>query len=463
MPTVIDSLIVSLGLDPSGFKKGAGQTEEAQRKIREDSERSRKKLELDGKKAIDTFAKVRREILSVAAALLGTAALKSFTENITHTEMQAGMLANNLNMSVEALSAWEGIADKLGSSAPDIDSAFRKVVNIAQQLQNMGELANSTPLAMAFAKAGISLQNFLNPLTSAEEKMKILSDVASRLPAPTAQNLLGQVGFSEQTINVLELGRKSIDGMLDRQRKLFVLNERDVEQADKRVIAWKSFVDSLKSVGTAILTNVSPYIVSLLRQMGDWIEKNKQWLESGIIKGIHSFGDAIRSIDWKSVGQGMHALITDAQTLADKLGGVANTLKLLAAAYVGYKVAGAKGALVALGGMGAYEFSQTDTGKRLLDNAKQFFEFNPGKEVRETTGKSIWDYFPSFRDFFGPQQYSYVPMGGGGAAQAAGSTNVTISNLTINTQAKDADEIGASLSGAIRRHMMNTQVNQGLR
>ena len=71
MPTIVDSLIVSLKLDPSGFKKGRDEATRAFVKVKYEARKSGKAMEEQNKLLGDTFAKVRMEALGFFAALLG--------------------------------------------------------------------------------------------------------------------------------------------------------------------------------------------------------------------------------------------------------------------------------------------------------------------------------------------------------------------------------------------------------
>lgn len=50
MATIIDALVVTLGLDASGFKKGQEETKESLDKTRKNSEQTAKDMEAAGKR-----------------------------------------------------------------------------------------------------------------------------------------------------------------------------------------------------------------------------------------------------------------------------------------------------------------------------------------------------------------------------------------------------------------------------
>src|SRR5579862_6561617 len=107
MATVIDSLVVTLGLDASKFHAGAKQTSTDLKATTQDANAAAKQIEASGKQAAAFFGKLRNEALSLAAVFLGGMGLKALVANLTATDAATGRLSRNLGISVEALGAWE--------------------------------------------------------------------------------------------------------------------------------------------------------------------------------------------------------------------------------------------------------------------------------------------------------------------------------------------------------------------
>jgi len=306
MATVIDSLIVSLGLDPKGFTKGQKDAVEALRKTDGESTRASRKMQDDGKKAAEFFAKVRNEVLAIGGAFMGLSAIKSFVENITSGDAAAGRLAKNVDMSTESLSAWQGAAEKAGSTGDDIANAFRNITKINQEIRTVGTSSALLPLQ----RAGVDMAKFLDSSTTAEDRMKMLAGTMSKLSAADAQFFGQQAGFSESTINMLMMGNSSIDSLLAKQRAMNVVTDRDAKLAQQRQVAWRNLVDTFTSLGRTLLNDVSPVIIKILTQFENWVLKNKEWLATGIIDGIKNLANWLKSIDWNSVKSGFNSLLT---------------------------------------------------------------------------------------------------------------------------------------------------------
>ena len=82
MTTVIDSLLVVLGLDSSGFDKGRKQTAEGFKKTRDEAEKTGGSLGEFDKKAAAGFASLKNEAIGLFLAFQGASSIKDFVGNM---------------------------------------------------------------------------------------------------------------------------------------------------------------------------------------------------------------------------------------------------------------------------------------------------------------------------------------------------------------------------------------------
>lgn len=259
MANVVDSLIVTLGIDTSKFTKGQKEASAALKKTNDESTRTAKEMEFRGKQAGQFFAGIKTQVLGLAAAFLTTRGATSFVEKITSSDAAVGRLSKNLDMSTESLSAWEGAAKKLGSSGEDIDGAFRNINKIVQDVKLFGNSDALIPLA----RAGVDIAKFLDKTTTAEERMRMLADAMSKLSAANAQTFGRQAGFSEDTVNVMMQGTAALDKMVTAQKALNVVTQKDADAAIARQKAWSELTDRMQSHGRVILTEINPALMTM--------------------------------------------------------------------------------------------------------------------------------------------------------------------------------------------------------
>ena len=127
MPTVIDSLIVTLGLDPSNFEKGQKKQAEAWLKTRDGFRQGGKEIEDSSKKAAETVNLITRRVLELFAVVTGSQALSEFVRKITNADASLGRFASSLGESPQRIAAWENAAERFGGSADATASTLERV------------------------------------------------------------------------------------------------------------------------------------------------------------------------------------------------------------------------------------------------------------------------------------------------------------------------------------------------
>ena len=271
MATVIDSLVVLLGLDPKDFKKGIDDSTkaikpltDAQKKQTDEETKQAKVRELQVKSAAEGIAKIRNEVLSLAAAYVGASAIKSFIERITESDSRLGFFARNVGMSTRDLSAWQGVAEKTGGSAQGLANDFKSVTSAVERFSLTGQGGDSFRYWRAL---GINLTDVAGKAKSMNDVMLEAAEKFQGMDPVKAQSMGAGMGLSEGTVNVLLHGRKALLELLEAQRKQNSVTEEDAQQAQGRVKAWKDLMDTFEGMGRTVLNTLSPALVVLLETM----------------------------------------------------------------------------------------------------------------------------------------------------------------------------------------------------
>lgn len=154
MPTVVDSLIVTLGLDPSEFEKGQKAAAAAFLKTRDAAVKSGDDIEKSSKRAADGFDRVTKSALGLFAILVGTSSVAEFVTGITQADAAVGRLSSNVGLSARNLQAWQAAFQRVGGTAEGA-SATASTAN--GQLMNARINGGALPqtIARLFASAGM--------------------------------------------------------------------------------------------------------------------------------------------------------------------------------------------------------------------------------------------------------------------------------------------------------------------
>lgn len=283
MPTVIDSLIVTLGLDPKGFTDG-------QKKAAESQVSFRKGVESETKAMDASLSRVRNSLLALFAAFTAGKGLIEFTKDTTESEASVGRFAKTLDTTVGVLSAWRGIAALTGGTAAGITGTIKGLVSQFETFRLTGE----SSVLPYFRAMGISMgdaQGKMKPFTQLSMEMAKFGE-GIQDKALVAQMFRG-AGIDEDTINVLLMGTKAMQAYLAEQKRLGVQTDADTEAGTKLQHSWGALQQASSSLGRTFLTDLAPMIIKVLdgltnfavwaRQHGDFIKALFYGLAAGAI------------------------------------------------------------------------------------------------------------------------------------------------------------------------------------
>lgn len=293
MATIVDALLVTLGLDPSGFIKGQKQASESLKKTGDEADRAAKDMEAKGKQAAQFFAQIKKEVLGLFTVFTAGKGMEAFVSDVVSSDAAVGRLATNIGMTTESLSAWQGVAERAGGSANGIAASFQNMAQQAQNFQLRGEASQST--IEALARLHIDPGKFLGAGTSQSDRMLELADVFSKMSAPQAQMWGKQIGLDEGTINVLTQGRQAVQALLAEQEKIGRANEADAKSAQQLQSAWRALTQSSTDLGRKILTGLSPYLQQLaaaLLRLSEWAASHRPMVEAmffGLAAAVTAF------------------------------------------------------------------------------------------------------------------------------------------------------------------------------
>lgn len=371
MSTVIDALVVTLGLDPKNFQRGQKQARDDLNKTRQDADRTAKELEQRGKQAAEFYTKIRNEALTLFAVLAVGGGLKSFITGTIHSAAMLGRMSENLGMSTRQLDAWQKAAERAGGSAEGITAQLRESQKEVAQYR-MGLPSDTVNWFLRLGGSPADLKDGNSYLLA---RAKILHALFVKDPA-RAGLAAQQMGISEDTFNLLKQGPAAVLALVAAQEKNAVITERQAKQAQALENKWKDIRDEFRATSIEVLFTLMPVINDLtaaIERGADWVVAHRQaikeWVEKSVTK-VREFADtadhAAQSVGgWKTILETLIALKLVAFT-ADLLGltgaltNVGGALGLLG----GAKAVAGVGVLSYLGGTAIYN--------HLSDKTKDF-------------------------------------------------------------------------------------------
>lgn len=317
--TVIDALLITLGLDTSDFRKGQKDVSDDLKKQREDAKKTAKEMAEQGKKAASFFSSIKTELLALTGVTVTAGGLMSFVKSTTSGLMDLSIQSKALGMSAKELDGWAKSAEAAGSSA-------EKITNVLKGFQD--------------AKQGATFGDFTNPLyevapilrrltgveinTSKDDVPTIARKVFSALQKvknPAMRRVLAErVGIDDATLQRNQEGQFLPD--VDRLTKSSGITDASTKGAKEFTAAWAELGQNLDTVKNQIYEGLIPTIRDLNGLLKEW--------SSGNVKSSSFFKELKRDInDITGIDLGGWTLSSDLRNLKDNfsmLGKVLNHL-----------------------------------------------------------------------------------------------------------------------------------------
>lgn len=329
MATIIDALVVTLGLDSSGFKKGQGEIKGGLDDTRKQAEQTAKDMEAAGKRAASFFGSIRTELLALVGVTLSVQGIKSFVTGMTDNLQQLAVNSRSLDMSAKSLDGWQRAAESAGSSAEKMTGTLSGFQNVLTQIRTGGGQDN--PLWQALASFGSATgANFDFQNDNSEQVMRKIADNWGKLSKDAQRRFGGMFGFDNQTQLALSNGRLVTDA--DQFTKISRATDEATQKAqdfNRRLVEMKA---NFSAASQVLYTALIPYVeklIPLIEKIGNWVATHGP----EISKAFQDFSNQINGIvdavgGWENVMQGLLIFIGGKWLLGitSALGGVRGAL-----------------------------------------------------------------------------------------------------------------------------------------
>ncbi|WP_313471202.1 hypothetical protein [Atlantibacter hermannii] len=321
--TIIDALVVTLGLDSSGFKKGQKDVSEGLDETRKNADKAAKDMEAAGKRAASFFGSIRNEIIALAGVSLSLYGVKNFVTDMTNSLTQLGVSSKALDMTAKELDGFTGAAEAAGSSGEKIVGVLQNFQDLITEFRGGGDVSNN-PLTKTLGgiEAIIGKRFDLKNMNSGD----IFREIAEGWDkfSKDAQRKVGKdLGLDNATIQALNNGTfLKNQKQFEQQSKA---SESLVSDTAKLNVQFVQLKRNFEAAGQTLFKAMLPYlekIPPLLIKLGDWITNHGPEIEK-------FFSDSAAEI----------------QHVADMVGGWENALKVLLAFVVGSWAIGMIGAI----------------------------------------------------------------------------------------------------------------------
>lgn len=290
MTTIIDALVVELGLDASKFESGRKQAEEAFNKTRLGAKKTGDEIEDQTKRLAAGFGEVKSGVLGLFAAFTGVG-VAAFAQQMIKTDAATGRAAKSFGMATQELSKWEGAVKLAGGTAADAQSGIGGLVQALETAKVTGDPSAFTPWRQW---AGIVVQGEKGLKTATELYLE-LADKMSKMRPEEAFALGNRLNVPAGMIPMLMLGRQRASEMLAEIERLGPATAVGADAAIHLEQAWTRALISITNGFRMIYPELrkfvdeiglafSPQALAMLKAWfvsspAEYMKKEKEYLE----------------------------------------------------------------------------------------------------------------------------------------------------------------------------------------
>lgn len=240
MPTVIDSLIVEVGLDPSKFTKGQKEAIKNYNDAKEAARKAGQEIEGMGQRSAEVLGFLQNQINK-----LGTAAINAFGtygvgKLITETIKQdaaSNRLAYTLETNVTTLDKWRNAAYLAGGSAEGVTGFIQGLTSEFAKWEIHGE----SQLIPFFRGLGVQVSDLTTgKMRPFADIMRDVSNAVQKLGPAQGAEWLRSIGADQGSINLLIKGGDELERYLKLGQKFSAVTQQGAANASKMDLALRS-------------------------------------------------------------------------------------------------------------------------------------------------------------------------------------------------------------------------------
>jgi hypothetical protein len=258
LPTLIDSLIVSLSLDSKDVDAKAPGVRQKLKDLEKSGDSASKGIGGVSKAAKGTgeeLTSLAGKMAAFLALIGGTVALRQFTMEAIKTNTQLNYLSKNLNIPVQALSAWGIASTMVGGSAQEMQGY---IAHLATESLNLSNGLGSS-LIPILGKMGVAMIDSKGKARSALDELQDMAKWAQGKNREQVFAWFQQAGMPAGVANLLFENPRQFAAMLEQARKLSPTNQ-NVSSAAQMTMQLALLHAQFNKLGYELLETVTPIL-----------------------------------------------------------------------------------------------------------------------------------------------------------------------------------------------------------
>ncbi|AWB00251.1 phage tail tape measure protein [Vibrio harveyi] len=224
-------------------------------------------IEAEAKDSADAMDILSGSLGTYAAGLLSVGAVAGAVLSQADNTDELGKFSETLGLNIEEVHAWSEAVVRSGGDA----GSFRGTIqSLTDQLTDL-RINGSGPAAEVLARLGINARDASGQVKSAFELLPDLAGTFEKMNEGEAFAFGRKLGLDQGTILLLQQGRLAVEDLVDRQKQLGVVTKEDYEAAAKFNDEWADSKQIFSSVTASLGTLLLPMFTELLGGVNDFV------------------------------------------------------------------------------------------------------------------------------------------------------------------------------------------------
>jgi hypothetical protein len=275
MPTIIDSLVVELGLDNTKFDKGQKDAVNSLRQLENSAQKHVKGVTTETEKLVQSFTAVQGRLLAIGALLAAGLGFESFTAKVARLNAETGFLAQSLGVSTQELQKWEGAGATVGAQANEIAAGFARIKDSMSDLQlGSGAFLSEFSRTTHMRGQGPAVELF-DSNHQKRSPTDILVDIskwyAAQPDKAVATRLMSKIGLGQGMTNLIGLGPDELQKRLKRAEQ-FAPNDDQIKKFQELGKAFGELTQVADALERLIASKLAPVLTGVLKMLTEWLD-----------------------------------------------------------------------------------------------------------------------------------------------------------------------------------------------
>ena len=468
MPSVVDELVVTLGLDPAKFQEGNRKVADSLKRTRDDAARSAKDLEASGARAGEGFfGKIKSEALSLFAVLIGAESIGKFVSGSVTAMTAVSNAATAVGLDPRRLQAFGLMIEAMGGSAA---TARQEMTDLAKTMQGW---VSGTAMPSVDFLMGMS-QIHLGRGATPEQIFAGLAKFAETHTAAQTSQEARRLGFG-QDADTVEAMKGQVKVLADLQAAMDrTPSDKDIARVRGYGVAGRTAAQEIQSGAQKVLAG------DFKGAAKEGVQERRDMLHAAVkavLPGAASSKppSAYPEAPWHAWLFGHHPAAASGAASGEQAGVGGLPRGLLAAIYAQESGSGRHSGLSSAGALGlaqfmpatARRFGVTDRTSYAQESVaaakylswlikhfggdvdKAIAGYNAGEG---RVDKAVRLHGAAWRQYLPPETKSYIANVD--RRLAGGGTTVNIGTIHVNApNARDAKGVAAGIVGALKTNL----------